>query len=115
MKEHILSNEDKKQPIYRRLVAWVLGFVVYISSPPSPYDIIGAVPDIQDFWIPKFEELAKGCIEIENTINAIPDVQETFKEASKVFVRESQKLIEGSEEPKALPPSQPGLSASPKS
>ncbi len=51
--EHNLKDEDKKKTIYQEVKAWGLSLVLFLT--PTPYDIVGAVPDIYEFWIPKFE------------------------------------------------------------
>jgi hypothetical protein len=103
MRGHTVKDLDKNNPKYRRVQAWGLSFLLYIA--PSPYDIIGAVPDIYDFWIPKFEELAKGREKIEKIIEETPNIQEACEKASHVFDRQAQKSIAGSGERKALPAS----------
>ena len=100
--EHNLKDEDKKNPIYQRVKAWGLSLVLFIT--PSPYDIVGAVPDIYEFWIPKFEELAAGSKKIERIICEKPNIQEVFEKASDTFSREPRKSILG-RELKALPAS----------
>jgi hypothetical protein len=102
MTEHNFKDVDKKNPIYTCVKAWGLSLLLYIA--PSPYDIIGAVPDIYDFWVPKFEELSTGHKKIERIICETPTIQEAFSKASSAFERQPQKSIEG-KELKALPAS----------
>jgi len=104
MREHTVKDVDKKKPVYTRVKAWGLSLLLYIA--PSPSDIIGAVPDISDFWIPKLEELITGREKIEKIIDEIPNIQEVCEKASHVFDRQAQKIIAGSSERKALPASQ---------
>lgn len=101
MTEHGLKQEDKKNPKYGRVKAWALSLLLYFA--PSPYDIIGAVPAIDEFWVPKFEELATGYKKINQIICKEPTIQEAFEEASNTFDRQSQKSITGGKERKALP------------
>jgi len=101
--EHGLKESDKKNPTFRKIQALVLSVIMYVA--PGPYDIIGAVPDIHDFWIPKYEELAAGQKKVEEIVCSTPTIQEAFKEASKTFDRQQQKRITGGEELKALPAS----------
>jgi hypothetical protein len=103
MTEHSLRDEDKKNPVYTCIKALGLSLLLYIT--PSPYDLIGAIPDIQDFWIPKFEELSTGHKEIERIIGETSTIQEAFEKSSNVFDRQQQKSLSGSQEPKALPAS----------
>lgn len=103
MTEHSLQDKDKDNPVYKNAKAWVLSLLIYIA--PSPYDIIGAVPDIYDFWVPKFEELAAGREKVEQIICETPTIQEAFEKASNTFDRQPQKSITGGRELKALPAS----------
>ena len=103
MIEHSLKDVDKKNPTYTCIKAWGLSLLLYIT--PSPYDIIGAVPDIHDFWVPKFEELSTGHAKIEKLICDTPTIQEVFEKASDVFDRQPQKTLAGVKEVKALPAS----------
>lgn len=103
MTEHSLKDVDKKNPIYTCVKAWGLSLLLYIA--PSPYDIIGAVPDIYDFWVPKFEELSTGHAKIEKLICEAPTIQEVFEIASDTFDRQPQKSLLGVKEVKALPAS----------
>jgi hypothetical protein len=99
MTEHGLKQEDKKNPKYWRVKAWALSFLLY----SSPYDIIGAVPDINEFWVPKFEELVAGHKKINQILCEAPTIQEAFDKASNTFDRQPQKSIRGGKEIKALP------------
>lgn len=100
--EHNLKDEDKKNPIYQRVKAWGLSLVLFIT--PSVYDIVGAVPDIYEFWVPKFEELATGSEKIEKIIREESNNQEIIEKALDTFSKESIKSISG-RELKALPAS----------
>lgn len=112
MTEHSLQDKDKDNPVYKHVKAWVLSLLIYIA--PSPHDIIGAVPDIHDFWVPKFEELAAGCKKVEQIICETPTIQEAFEKASKTFDRQPQKSITGGRELKILPASREELEAATK-
>ncbi|MGB8702835.1 MAG: hypothetical protein WCD18_25750 [Thermosynechococcaceae cyanobacterium] len=109
MTEYDLKDVDKRNPIYTCVKAWGLSLLLYIA--PSPYDVIGAVPDIYDFWVPKFEELSTGHKKIENIVCETPTIQEAFEKASNAFDRQPQKSIEGGQELKALPASKENLEA----
>jgi len=110
MTEHTLKDVDKKNPMYMNVKAWVLSILLYIA--PNPYDFIGAVPDIYDFWVPKFEELATGHEKIERIICETLTIQETCEKASNVFDRQPRKRIAGGRELKALPASKEDPEAS---
>lgn len=103
MTEHRLKDADKRNPIYTCIKAWGLSLLLYIA--PSPYDIIGAVPDIHDFWVPKFEELSSGHKKIEETISNTSTIQEAFEKSANAFDRKQQQSLPGSKELKALPAS----------
>ncbi|NJL23120.1 MAG: hypothetical protein HC895_23520 [Leptolyngbyaceae cyanobacterium SM1_3_5] len=107
MTENTLQDKDRENPVYRHLKAWTFSLLMYIA--PSPYDIIGAVPDIHDYWVPKFEELATGQQGIERIVCETPTIQETFEKASKTFDRQFQRSITGGRELKALPASKEEL------
>ncbi len=55
--EHRLSSEDKKSSIYKRAKSLFFAACLYIS--PTPYDVIGIIPDAYEFWIPKIESLVQ--------------------------------------------------------
>lgn len=106
MKEHNFAAEDKRNPIYKRVQAFALGIILWIT--PSPYDIIGAAPDIQDFWIPKFEELTEEHKKIEEAISETSTIQEAFEKVSSLVNKQNKKLLPG-KTIKALPASKGNL------
>ncbi|MBD2028119.1 hypothetical protein, partial [Leptolyngbya sp. FACHB-711] len=101
------SLKDKNNPTFKHVTAWVLNLLVYIT--PSPYDIIGAVPDIHDFWKPTFEELVANREKVEQIICEAPTIQEALKKTSTTFARQPQKSITSGKELKALPASKEEL------
>ena len=103
MTENSLKDADKKNPTYMRIKAWGLSLLLYIA--PSPYDIIGAVPDIHEFWMPKFEELSTGHKKVEKIISETSTIQEAVEKSISVFDRQQQKSLSSSKELKALPAS----------
>lgn len=108
MVETSLKIQDKENPVYRRAKAWILSVLVYIA--PTPWDIVGAAPDIRDFWIPKFQELAEGYKKVEQIVDETPSIQEALEKAVHTFDKQPQKNITGKEF-KALPASkeEPGV------
>jgi len=82
-----------------------------LVTPNSIYDFIGAVPDLDSYWIPKFEEVAKGFEDMEQIIRETPTLQEAFEKAPDIFKKQSQKSIMGGEELKALPASKETMEA----
>ena len=103
MTEHSLQEKDKDAPIYRRVKAFVLSSIMYTAP------IIGAIPDIDGYWRPKFEELVAGHEKVEKILCESPNIQEAFEKSSKIFDRQPQKIITGNREPKALPASKQEL------
>jgi hypothetical protein len=102
IKENILKDEDKKNPVFNKVRAWSLGVLIWIS--PTPYDIIGAAPDIHDFWIPRFEQLRKSVGKVEQITSMSKHVI-NMQEISSIFGRESQNILCGGEDLKLLSPS----------
>jgi hypothetical protein len=88
--------------VFNKIRAWSLGILIWIA--PTPYDIIGAVPDIHDFWIPKFEQLHKSISEVERIMSKSDKVL-NIQEISDVFTVESQKTLCGGDDLKLLSPS----------
>jgi hypothetical protein len=79
--EYKIPERDKQNPVYKKVKAWGLSLVLWCA--PSPYDLIGAVPDIQQFWIPKFEELVEGHAKIEKILEDHASTEEIIREAEK--------------------------------
>jgi hypothetical protein len=104
MTEYKIKDADKKNPVYNKAKGWFLG-ILLLLVPTSPYDIIGAAPDIYGFWIPKFEELVAGQKKIEQIACETPTIQGVLEKSADVFDRQPQKNITGSAELKALPAS----------
>jgi hypothetical protein len=109
MVENSLKDEDKKNPVFNKVRAWSLGILIWIT--PTPYDLIGAVPDIHDFWIPKFEQLQRNVADAEKAISTSKDVV-NIQAISPMFSKEAQKMICSGEEQKLLSPSGANLDAS---
>jgi hypothetical protein len=105
MTEHNLQDSDKKSSTYMTIKAWGLSLLLYLT--PTPYDIIGAVPDIDGYWRPKFEELSAGYKKIEGIINDGPTllIQEVVKKSSPIFDKQPQKSLSAGKGTKSLPPS----------
>jgi hypothetical protein len=114
MTEHNIQDADIKNAKYTNFKSWVLTLLLFIA-PTRVYDVIGAVPDIYSFWIPKFEELYAGQKKVEAIINDRPKlmIQEIIKNSSTIFDKEQQQAISGGEERKALLPSKDELENNP--
>ncbi len=109
--EYKLTEPDKQSPVYKKVKAWGLALVLWCS--PSPYDLIGAVPDVQQFWMPKYEELATGQKQIEKILESHSSTEEIIKEAEDQNIlckkpKSKPKSLAG-REIKALPPSEKKL------
>jgi hypothetical protein len=102
MTENSLEDKDKKNPIFNKVRAWSLGVLIWIT--PTPYDLIGAVPDIHDFWIPQFEQLQQNVSKVENIISKSTNVV-SMQAIPSIFSKESQKMLCSGEEQKMLAPS----------
>lgn len=107
--EHILKDVDKKNPTYMNVETLFLSLLLYIT--PTPWDIIGAVPDIDGFWVPKYEELVAGQKKVEQIVCEAPKIQDAFEKASNTFNRQPQKSLTGSKTVKALPASKEEVEA----
>ena len=102
MTESTLKHEDRMNPIFNKVRAWSIGLLIWIT--PTPYDIIGAVPDIDGFWIPKFEQLHER-VDAVNQKMSIATNAISIQEVSSAFSEELQKTICGGEDQKLLSPS----------
>lgn len=107
--EHTLKDIDKKNSTYINVKAWFLSFLLYIA--PTPWDIIGAVPDMDGFWIPKYEELVAGHKKVEQIVCETPKIQDALEKASNIFNRQPQKSLTGGKPIKALPASREEVEA----
>jgi len=110
LNEHRIKSEDQKNSMYSKVIAPIL-LLLKLVTPNSIYDFIGAVPDLDSYWIPKFEEVAKGFEDMEQIIRETPTLQEAFKKAPDIFKKQPQKSIIGREELKALPASKETMEA----
>ena len=110
LNEHRIKSEDQKNSMYSKVIAPIL-LLLKLVTPNSIYDFIGAVPDLDSYWIPKFEEVAKGFEDMEQIIRETPTLQEAFEKAPDIFKKQSQKSIMGGEELKALPASKETMEA----
>jgi len=106
MSEHTLDEKDKSNPLYKHVKASFLSLLIWIA--PSPYDIIGAVPDIHDFWVPQFEHFLQGREQVEKIVDETSTIQDALeqvsREAPSIFGKQEQKSIAGKDQ-KFLPPS----------
>jgi hypothetical protein len=106
MSEHNLDNKDKNNPLFIRIKASFIGLLIWIA--PTPYDIIGAVPDVHDFWKPQIERFFTARERVEQIICETSTTKEAFenvsKEASSIFGGQEQKSIVGADQ-KLLPAS----------
>ena len=101
--ESHLDNKDKKNPIYKNCQSWVSTLLISLLY-PSAYDIIGVYPTINDYYIPKIEELIKHTKETSENIGEIP-IQEVLEKSLNSFNKQPQKSLPGKEQ-KSLPSAQ---------
>jgi hypothetical protein len=66
--------------------------------------VIGGVPDVDEYWRPKFEDFLNGREKIEKIIDEESSIETIFENASTIFYEKETKAIAGREIP-ALPPS----------
>jgi len=103
MGEKYINKKDKKNPIYSRCLAGFSSLLVILR--PSPYDIIGVVPAIDDYYLPKIEEFIKSRQEIEESIDETFTITEVIEKSLQLSNKQSQKSLPGKEQ-KSLPSAQ---------
>jgi transcription termination factor NusB len=96
--ERKFSNDDKKKFIYKKF-QWLLATLGSFLT-VNAADFIGAVPAIQEYWLPQYEECISEAIDPESEVTPI---QEVCEKAIKLFSSHPQKAITG-KELKSLPP-----------
>lgn len=106
--EKRINDNEKKNPILKKVKAWAYTLLIGITS-PSLYDVIGAVPDIQEFWAPKIEDLIIKQQDLEQIIDDETTMEGVLEEAIIIFTRKSQRIIEGKPDLKALPAAKENL------
>ena len=97
-----MKDEDKQEPIFNKIKSWGLTLVLAFAT-PSPWDIVGAVPDIAEFWYPKLHEIVAGREKIEAMILKNSSIQEILENSSNLFYSKEMKRISGKDNLKALP------------
>lgn len=103
MKEKSINDKDKNNPAYKKFQAILLSFTLWTA--PSPYDIIGAVPDLNEFWIPGIQKMAEDYQKIEEIVIETETIQEAIEKTRNIFDKQSIKRLSG-KEIKALPAGQ---------
>ena len=89
--EYKIRNTDKNNPVYNNAKGWFLAILLYII--PTPYDIIGAAPDISGFWIPKFEELVAGQKKIKQIACETPTIQGVLEKSAMYLTDRHKKIL----------------------
>jgi hypothetical protein len=102
MSELGLKNEDKTSPTYNKFEGWILSLLIYLA--PTPWDIIGAAPDIEGYWVPKFEQLVTIRNKIEPSICEASTISEAFDKATIRLKEQDPKMLEGTGNQRSLPP-----------
>jgi len=103
MIENKLKDEDKKNPIVKKIISTTIG-LAWFFIPTSIYDVIGAVPDIHEFWVPNYEQLAATREKVAQITCETMTIQEIFEKALDAFDKEQSKSLAGTSEPKLIPP-----------
>jgi hypothetical protein len=104
MVENNLNVNDKNNKAYKNTKAWAITLAIFLT--PNLYDIIGSIPSLNDFWIPKFAHLITCQKEVNQIICESPNIQDTFEKASTIRDKQSQRNISASKELKSLPASE---------
>jgi hypothetical protein len=98
------SAEDKAartSKTYRRVSTFAAFLLTLLR--PSLYDVIGAVPDIQTFWLPAIQQLHEAT---SDQVDKFPSLQELLKIAEKTLRNSQPNSLPAAAQPKAyLPPS----------
>ena len=100
-----LKDEEKQNPILNRVLTSGISLKIFLTFfAPNIYDLIGVAPAINDFWIPKYEQLSAGREKIEKIVYEESNLQKIFEKAADTYSIELRKSLLGKEQ-KALPPS----------
>ena len=103
MVEKHIDKKDKENPIFNRCLAGVSSLLVIFR--PSPYDIIGVVPAIDDYYRPRIEEFIKNWQEVEENTDETSTITEIMEKSLQLSNKQPQKSLPGKEQ-KSLPSSQ---------
>jgi hypothetical protein len=104
MVEHSLESSDRDNPVYKKVVGWRSGILIFLT-PTNIYDVSSVAPYFQDFLMPKIEEVVAGCEKIMQMIGESFTIQDVFEKARGVFDTKDPKSLMGAKELKALPAS----------
>ncbi len=104
MVEHTLEKSDRNNPVYKKVVGWGSGILIFLM-PTNIYDVIGVAPYLQDFLMPKIEEMVTGCENIMQMTGENSTIQDVFEKARGVFDSKDRKSLMSAKELKALPAS----------
>jgi hypothetical protein len=100
--EQCLEEKEKSNPVYLSIKAVGIAFLLWLR--PSPYDIIGVIPDIQGYWVPRFEEFNAGFEKVKGIIKESSGLEEILEKSAQVFDKTQQKYLAAGKDFKALPP-----------
>jgi hypothetical protein len=103
MVEKHIDKKDKENPIFNRCLAGVSSLLVIFR--PSPYDIIGVVPAIDDYYLPKIEEFIQNWQEVEASSDEASTFTEIIERSCQLSNKQPQKSLSGKEQ-KSLPSAQ---------
>jgi hypothetical protein len=96
MVEKHIDKKDKKNPIFNRCLAGVSSLLVILR--PSPYDIIGVVPAIDDYYRPRIEEFIKNWQEVEASSDEASTFTEIIEKSLQLSNKQPQKSLSGKEQ-----------------
>ena len=106
-RENKIQENDREKPAYKKFFAWLIFLGQFFR--PSIYDVIGAAPDLNDYWIPRIERIAQDYQKIEEFVDSSATIQEAFEKSQDVFSDEVQKKLLGQPELPALLPADESL------
>jgi hypothetical protein len=100
--ESFIKDKDKENAIYKKYKASIITLLLFLR--PTPWDIVGAVPDYLQFWQPKIEELIEGRGKVQEIAEKCSDISEIIKEADKqkIFTRKLEQNLISGKDPKLL-------------
>jgi hypothetical protein len=95
-----LGEADKKSYAYRRSAAFFAAVFVFVK--PSLFDIIGVIPDVPSFWMPKIAEFQKSYEKLTICAEKSPYIGDCFNEAVQNIINPQKELPAASNNKKLL-------------
>jgi hypothetical protein len=100
--EKSLTLKDRQNPVLQKTKTVVLGLVMCLR--PSFWDVVGLIPDLEGYWLPKHHELIEVRKKIEPFINEKDSLRMICKKISDAGNEKKVKPLRG-KPPKQLQPS----------